>query len=129
MNFVTSGHKKAIELLIKKGANVNAVENRWKATPLHYIALVEAARYHQNYWTEDDYLRKFESYFLLKQRFMAQTKQVNRKKIISLTIEFAELLIDYGADVYAIARYGDEDVTALDLVASKKCNFYQQNFK
>lgn len=43
------------------GADVNAVENRWKMTPLHYIAFVEAANSHQNDWTEDDYLGNFHS--------------------------------------------------------------------
>lgn len=47
-------------MLIEKGANINAVESRWKMTPLHCIALVEAARRHQDHWTEDDYLSKFQ---------------------------------------------------------------------
>lgn len=55
----STGFKKAIEMLIEKGANINAVEDRWKMTPLHYVARAEAARHHQDHWTEDDYLSKF----------------------------------------------------------------------
>lgn len=58
-------HKRAIELLIEKEANVNAVESRGKMTPLHYIAAFDSSAYstysaldssiHKN-WTKNDYL-------------------------------------------------------------------------
>lgn len=52
---VSTGYKKAIELLVEKGANVNAVENDKKMTPLHYIALYDPSSQNKD-WTEDDSL-------------------------------------------------------------------------
>lgn len=65
---VSTGHKKAIELLIEKGADVNAAENRWKHTPLHWIALFSSSVHGHENWTEDDRLSNFQfnfCYFLL----------------------------------------------------------------
>lgn len=60
---ITSGHKKAIELLIEKGANVNAVEKTWNMTPLHFIALFDRERNEFKNWTEDDSLSNFTQNF------------------------------------------------------------------
>lgn len=53
------GHKKAIELLIEKGTNVNAVENRDGMTPLHYIAMVDSSSQSHKDWSEDDQISNF----------------------------------------------------------------------
>lgn len=52
-NCHTIGYKKAIELLIEKGSDVNATQKQWSMTPLHLIALFNAASFN-HYWTEDD---------------------------------------------------------------------------
>lgn len=51
-----TGHKKAIELLIQKGANINAVESISKMTPLHMIAKFDLKNLRSIGWTEDDRL-------------------------------------------------------------------------
>ena len=51
------GHKKAIKMLVERGANVNAVdgnERLFKMTPLHYIALFDTSNRGHEDWTEDD---------------------------------------------------------------------------
>lgn len=54
-SYLSTGHKKTIELLIEKGANVNAVENTWSMTPLNLLVARDEDR-NQEYWTEDDTL-------------------------------------------------------------------------
>lgn len=54
-----TGHKKAIELMLQKGVNVNAVENRWNLTPLLYIAVFDFSNEGHNDWTEDDRFSNF----------------------------------------------------------------------
>lgn len=57
LHFAISGaHKKAIEMLVERGLNVNAKDIK-KMTPLHYIAYYNAERRDregQENWTEDD---------------------------------------------------------------------------
>lgn len=57
---VIEGDKKAIELLIEKGANVNAVDYR-NMTPLHYVAFFDILSRGYENWTEDDSLSNFNS--------------------------------------------------------------------
>lgn len=53
-----TGYKKAIEMFIEKGSNVNAVDNK-KMTPLHYLASLDSSNKGHRNWTEEDNLRKF----------------------------------------------------------------------
>lgn len=46
-------------MLIEKGLNVSAVEDKRHMTPLHYIAYYDFSRRGQDDWTEDDTLSKF----------------------------------------------------------------------
>lgn len=50
-----TGHKEVIELLIEKGSNVNAVENEYNMTPLHFIAALDSTNFGHENWTDDDY--------------------------------------------------------------------------
>lgn len=43
--------------------------------------------------------------------------------VISCTIEFAELFINHGADLYAKARFLNDDMTPLDMTTSPKCKY------
>lgn len=52
---LSTGYKKAIQLLIGKGSNVNAVDNK-DMTPLHYIALLEPSNVGHRNWPEEDSL-------------------------------------------------------------------------
>lgn len=64
---ISAGHKKAIEMLILKGANVNVAERKRQMTPLHYIALYDSSFRGYEDWTEDDYLSNYQfrlRYFL-----------------------------------------------------------------
>lgn len=61
IKFLLIGYKKTIELLIEKGANVNA-ENKWKWTPLHYVVSLDPLFGGHEDWTDDDYLSKFKVY-------------------------------------------------------------------
>lgn len=75
LNFckLSTGHKKIIEILIEKGANVNAVDNN-KMTPLHYIASYDHRPNRVN-WTEDDRLSNFRfilSHFSPKLNFILE---------------------------------------------------------
>lgn len=56
---LSSGYKKAIELLIEKGSNVNAVQNERKLSPLHLIAALNISFSGHDNWTEDDRLSNF----------------------------------------------------------------------
>lgn len=47
---LSTGHKRTIELLLEKGAHINAVENNWQMTPLHFLVVLAD-------WNEDDKLR------------------------------------------------------------------------
>lgn len=55
-------HKKAIEMLIERGANVNA-QDAYKTTPLHFIAMIDQRHMHKN-WTIDDSLSNRQLLFL-----------------------------------------------------------------
>lgn len=63
---MTIGHKKTAELLIEKGSNVIAVENKWKWTPLHYIASIKSSSHAHEDWTEDDRLSNFNFVLIFK---------------------------------------------------------------
>lgn len=56
---ILRGHKQAIELLVKRGANVNAKEQNRNMTPLHYMAIVDSPAFfgHKN-WSEDERISK-----------------------------------------------------------------------
>lgn len=54
---LSTGYKTAIELLIEKGSNVRAVDNK-NMTPLHYIALLESSNVGHRNWPEEDTLGK-----------------------------------------------------------------------
>lgn len=63
---VNVGHRKEIEMLIEKGADVNAVSkslststNAPKMTPLHYLASHDAKKTAHEHWTDDDNLSNF----------------------------------------------------------------------
>lgn len=56
------GHKKAIEMLIEKGANVKVADD-YKMTPLHYIALYDSTIHGYEHWTEDDSLSNLRFHF------------------------------------------------------------------
>lgn len=60
-SFVNTGHKKAIEMLIDNGSDINAgdIDNM---TPLHYIVSYDSSKRGHSSWTEDDYLSKFTFY-------------------------------------------------------------------
>lgn len=58
-NYVTTGYKKVIEMLIKKGADVNAVDSE-KMTPLHYVAAMDNDFGGHEDWTEDDSISNFD---------------------------------------------------------------------
>lgn len=65
--FVSTGYKKLIELMIEKGADVNAVENKLKLTPLHIIASYQSMGGYFDYdWNEDDSLSNFPFHFFLR---------------------------------------------------------------
>lgn len=53
---VNTGYKTIIKLLIEKGANVNALENIYKMTPLHFIVLLDSSKPGHKDWTDNDYL-------------------------------------------------------------------------
>lgn len=59
---LSTGHKNAIEMLIEKGADVNAVENTWKMTPLHFLVIYDQRR-NRAHWTEDDTLSNLQFQF------------------------------------------------------------------
>lgn len=50
-------------MLIERGANVSAVENTWKMTPLHYLASYASTQRSHGHWTDDDYLSNFQFRF------------------------------------------------------------------
>lgn len=65
---LSPGYKNTIEMLIEKGANVNAAEEVWHNTPLHFVAMVDShSPYHDlKNWTEDDSLSNFQFYFFVQ---------------------------------------------------------------
>lgn len=64
-NYIKTGFKKSIEKLIEKGANVNAVDDSFNMTPLHFIAVVDSSRSKYPNWTDEDGLSKFPFSILL----------------------------------------------------------------
>lgn len=98
---IIGGHKKAIEMLIEKGSNVNAVENNFKMTPLLFVVI-------QDSWNEDDKLSMY---------------NFNLICVVFFLTEYAELLINHGADVFAKAHHNNHEGTALDFAHSEKCKF------
>lgn len=120
---LSTGYKKAIKLLIEKGANVKAVDSK-NMTPLHFIALLESSNVGHRNWPEEDTLGKLR-FHLVGDDWCSRLIEIN----ISHKIEFAELLINHGADVNAKAHYWTEDdETPFDLATSQKCKFLEQNF-
>lgn len=58
---ISNGYKKAIEMLIEKGADVN-VADKTKTTPLHSIALYDSSFPGYEKWTEDDLLSNIQNH-------------------------------------------------------------------
>lgn len=120
-------------MLIEKGANVNAISNYREMTPLHYIVMYDSDRDdifispERRSWTDDDYLSniQFHHLFVLKTHFNGLEKKLIKKNLFSRLIEYAELLINHGANLYAKAEYpkdGDSH-TPLDIAKTSKSNF------
>lgn len=64
ISVVETGYKKLIDLMIEKGADVNAVENKLKLTPLHIVASHQSMRgYYDHEWNDDDSLSNFPFHF------------------------------------------------------------------
>lgn len=61
-------------MLIEKGANVNAVENKQKRTPLHYMAMDSETL------SEDDQLGNFHTFVSLNRHPQA-LENLNRKNM------------------------------------------------
>lgn len=102
--------------MLERGANANGIDNinnELKLTPLHYLVMADALSDSRKKWTEDEQLSKFQFDF-------AVLSFRNEKNAISHTIEYAELLINHGADVYAKGHVRDTEVTPLDLATSNK---------
>lgn len=56
---ILGGHKIAIELLVERGANINAKEKIRNMTPLHYMAIIDSSSFHSHKnWSEDDRISK-----------------------------------------------------------------------
>lgn len=117
---INGGHKHAIEMLIKNGANVNAAEKERGMTPLHYISTVSLTSHLYNGWTEDDCASNF-NFICAISIFVAV-----KNNSIFLAIEITELLLNHGADVYAV---NSDDKKPLDLASMKKGEIHEQNFK
>lgn len=60
---LTTGQKKFTELLIKKGANVSAVDDM-KMTTLHWLAMYDSSARGFENWTEDNNLSNFNLIFV-----------------------------------------------------------------
>lgn len=104
-----TGYKKAIELLVEKGANVNDAQNKWKMTPLHYIAL-----YDHKDWTDVDNLSNSRQCFCV---FKKDFKVLIRKITFISKLEYAEVLINHGANVHA---KDSSNQTPFDLARSQE---------
>lgn len=118
IQIVSPGYKMAIELLIKKGAFVNAVTIS-KLTPLHYVAWHDSLNRNQKDWTGDDDLSNF-NFACFKLLWLCQSTQ-----LFLTQLEFAELLIDHGADLHAMDK---NNKTPLDLATSEKCKAIEQYY-
>lgn len=103
-------------MLIEKGLNVSVAEPRRHWTPLHYIAYYDFSRRGQEDWTEDDTL----SNSLISFEFLLTGEWFKLHLLISHIIEFAQLFIDRGADVFAKAQYEGDEKIPFDLATSKK---------
>lgn len=67
---LSTGLKKLIELLIEKGANVNAKDGM-QQTPLHYITKLGLLRRRRKNWTRNDNLSNSQFHFyILEPNFM-----------------------------------------------------------
>lgn len=130
MNFVliaSTGHKNAIARLIEKGANVNAAENKWKMSPLHYVATLDPSFDGHEHWTEDNSLSNFNftsTCVPFSSLFQTEVHVSNNKN--NFPIGFAQLLIDHGA--YVNAKDSD-DKTPFDIAYSEKSNVHKQYSK
>lgn len=120
---VSTGYRKAIELLIEKKANVNDTRNKWLMTPLHYIAL-----YDQKDWTDADNLSNSHQCICVFQKDFRSSDEIIaliRKITILSQLEYTELLINHGADVQAKDLNGK---TPFDMAKSQKgANFMNCN--
>lgn len=88
---ISRGHKKAIKMLIEKGANVKVVESKQKMTPLHYIVSYEFSTPWYEDWNEDDRLSNFYFVFVFLSQHFHSDKMLNRK-FLSRTIRICRTI-------------------------------------
>lgn len=103
---IKSGYRKTIEKLIEKGLDVNAAENSYHMTPLHFLAGIDS--HHSINWTEDDSLSKFPIFSICR---------ASAVRIESVRVLFIELKVtQYNHSIRFVRSYSAQHIIYFGIV-------------